>query len=178
MIERIPQLKNRDYEATYRENGTPCPKNTGDSYWDRNVNDELCPGTTHCDNCKLCKQQVYQTNSKESCGVMCMYRKEPPFEPLYKVGDEMWYLWTYSCPQKKKIRKVEWSILDGCWRYTFSREQHSFEESHVFKTRKEADEYVLLYRVSGVLHDIQVHQKHYGSLPGSLNNLLLTTGEK
>lgn len=177
MIDRIPQPKNRDYEATYRENGTPCPKNTGNSHWDFNVNDEFCPGNTHCDNCKLCKQQVYQTNSKESCGVMCMYREEPPFEPLYKVGEEKWYLWTTSCPRKKKIRKVEWSKQDGCWRYTFSREQNSFEESRVFNTLKEADEYVLLYKVSNLMHDIQVHRKHYGALPGSLNNLLLTTGE-
>lgn len=177
MIDRILQPKNRDYEATYRENGTPCPKNTGNSHWDFNVNDEFCPGNTHCGNCNLCKQQVYQTNSKELCGVMCMYREEPPFEPLYKVGEEKWYLWTTSCPRKKKIRKVEWSKHDGCWRYTFSREQNSFEESRVFNTLKEADEYVLLYKVSNLMHDIQVHRKHYGALPGSLNNLLLTTGE-
>lgn len=176
MINRIPPLQNRDYEAIYLENGIPCPKNAGVPYWDFNVNDEMCPGVTYCGRCKLCKNPVFHTNTKELCGVLCKYRKDPPFESLYKVGDEKWYLWTYECPQRKKIRKVEWSDRDGCWMYTFSREQHSYEESHVFNTRKECDEYILLYSVFNAMRDIQVHQQKYGSLPASINKLMLTAG--
>lgn len=176
MIERIPQLKNRDYDATYRENGTPCPKNTGSKYSDHNVNDEAYGNRTHCDNCLLCKQQVVQANSKESCGVMCMWRDEPPFPPLYHIDEEKWYIYTYCHTRRKKIRKIEWSKTEGCWKYTFSRDQNSVQESYIFDTRKEVDEYILLCRISSTMRDIQEHQKQYGSLPGSLKNLLLTAG--
>lgn len=170
------QLQNRDYEAIFRENGTPCPKNTGNEYCDHNVNDELCIDKTYCDTCNLCKQQVYQTNSKKSCGVMCMYREDPPFEPLYKIGDEKWYLWSPTCPQRRKIRKVEWCKISGCWRYTFARGQFSYEEGRVFNTRKECDEYILLSKVVNTMEDIQKHKKQYNSLPTSLNKLLHSTG--
>lgn len=166
MIERIPQLRNREFEPTYLENGTKCP------VYDHVVNEQLVPGRTQCDNCSLCKQQVIQSTSKKSCGVMCMYRKDPPFDPLYKVGDEKWYLYTYSCPARKKIRKVEWSPRRGCWEYTFSREQHTNEESHVFNTLKECEEYILLYKASHFLRDLQEHHERFGSLPESLKTLL------
>lgn len=106
MIERIPQLKNRDYDATYRENGTPCPKNTGSKYSDHNVNDEAYGNRTHCDNCLLCKQQVVQANSKESCGVMCMWRDEPPFPPLYHIDEENGISIPIVIPAGKKSAKL------------------------------------------------------------------------
>lgn len=173
MLDELPQLKNRDFEATYLENGTQCPA------FDHLVNEPLfSDGRTRCDNCSLCRQQVIQAGSKESCGVMCKYRKDPPFEPLYKIGEEKWYLWTSFLPQKKKIRKVEWRPLYACWCYTFGREQHFFEESKVFNTRKECDEYILLNSVTRVLHDIEHHVERYGSLPGPLRELSLPVENK
>lgn len=103
---------------------------------------------------------------------MCMWRKDPPFEPLYKVGEEKWYLYTYHCPVKKKIRKVEWSPRKGCWVYTFAREQHTYEESHVFNTLKESEDYILLYRAASLLDDLTNYHDRYGSLPEALKTLL------
>ena len=165
-MKRIPPLQNRDFEPTYLENGAQCPAR------DHKVNEPFAYGKTYCDNCNLCRQQVFYSQSKESCGVMCMWRKDPPFEPLYKVGEERWYLYTYTCPVKKKIRKVEWSPEEGCWVYTFAREYHAYKESHVFNTRKEIEDYVLLYKTACLLDELTDYRDRYGSLPDTLKPLL------
>lgn len=102
-----------------------------------------------------------------------MWRKDPPFEPLYKVGEERWYLYTYTYPVKKKIRKVEWSPEEGCWVYTFAREYHTYKESHVFNTRKEIEDYVLLYKTACLLDELTDYRDRYGSLPDTLKPLLV-----
>jgi hypothetical protein len=62
--------------------------------------------------------------------------------------------------------------------YTFAREQHRYEESHVFNTLKESDEYILLYKAASLLDDLANHRDRYGSLPEALRELSLPVENK
>lgn len=107
----------------------------------------------HCINCKGCKARFID-------GVECTYSPTPTTVPKYKEGQELYKFFHLDSYHKMKVRALRWNGRFE-WEYVFGRERTWYDESEVFATRREIEEFVIQKRARQLINDLMDYSKRY-----------------